>query len=170
MSIRPESRGKLKEGIDKRKHALDDRSRHMAAVVKEKKTIADTSRKLRFATREGAEEIKRALKNAAAQTHREFEKQNKDLEKKHNDCKKAETDLAGRTKAAEKNALEAKKAVSRIKETASAREPVARAEKASRGDARFTKDHRSRQQRDRERSGRTRDKQKQQLINARLRW
>ena len=153
-----------------RKHGMDDRGKHMARIVKEKKTIADTSHKLRFPTKEGAEEIKRALKKAAEETRREFEKQNKDLEKKHNDCKKAETDLAARTQAAEKNAQEARKAAGGIKEATSARDPMARAEKVSKEDAHFTKDHRTRQQKERERSSRVRDDQKRQLMNTRLSW
>ena len=57
MRIKLESRDKLKDGVDKRKRGLDDREKHMGGVVKEKKAIADASRKLRFPTKEGAAEI-----------------------------------------------------------------------------------------------------------------
>ena len=55
MREQAESRKKLKEGIDKRKTATDDRANHMGLAVDDKKTIADTSQKLRLGgTKEGA--------------------------------------------------------------------------------------------------------------------
>lgn len=168
MKVKPESRGKLKEGVDKRKRALDDRGKHMTKVVKEKKAIADSSHKLRFPTKEGAAEIKQSLKKATATVHKEFDKQNKDLKKKHTECKKAEDDLSERTKIAKRNALEARKAASQIKEATDAKSPIAQAEKASKHDAHFTNDQRGKQKRDRTRSEKLRNSQKQQLMNTRL--
>ncbi len=170
MAIKPESRGKLKEGVDKRKHKLDDRGKHMARVVKEKKEIADTSRKLRFPTTEGAAEIKKALKKAAVATEKEFTTQNKDLEKKHGECKKAEGDLSERTDIANKNAVEARKAEGQIKETRNAKSLLAQAEKTAKDDAGFTKDQRGRQKRYRERSTQNRDNRRSQLMSAKLSW
>jgi hypothetical protein len=168
MRIKPESRGKLKEGVDKRKHGLDDRGKHMAKVVKEKKAIADSSHKLRFPTKEGAAEIKATLKKASVATDNEFKKQNMDLEKKHGECKKAEGDLSERTKIANTNTLEARKAASQIKEAKDAKIPIAQAEKASKDDAHFTNDRQGKQKRDRVRSETNRNNLKTQLMNTRL--
>jgi len=168
MRIKPESRDKLKDDVDKRKHGLDDREKHMGRVVKEKKAIADVSHKLRFPTKEGAVEIKKALEKAAVTTQDEFEKQNKDLEKKQGGCKKAEGDLSKRTELANQNALEARKAEGQIKEAQNARNLVAHAEKASMDDAHITNDLRSKQKEQREMSERHRNELKAQLINTKL--
>jgi len=170
MAVKPESRGKLREGVDRRKRKLDDRGKHMAKVVKEKKEIADTSRKLRFPTEEGAAEIKRALKGAAVAAENEFKQQNKDLENKHGECKQAEGDLSERTNLANKNALEARKAEGQIKETRNAKSLLAQAEKTAKDDAGFTKDQRGRQKRHRERSTQNRDNLRAQLMSAKLSW
>ena len=170
MRVKPESRRELKDGVDKRKRGVDDRGKHMGRVVKEKKEIADTSHKLRFPTKEGAAEVKKALKEATAMVHKEFEKQNKDLEKKHSECRKAEGDLSERTKIANQNAVEARKAEGQIRETKNAKNLIARAEKASKDDAHFTNDQRGRQKRQRERSEKNRNNLRSQLMNAKLKW
>jgi len=168
MKIKLESRDKLKDGVDKRKRGLDDREKHMGRVVKEKKAIADASHKLRFPTKEGAAEIKKALEKAAMTTQNEFEKQNKDLKKKHGECKKAEGDFRGRTELANQNALEARKAEGQIKETQNAKNLVARAEKTSKDDAHFTNDQRGKQKKQREISEKNRDHLRAQLMNTKL--
>ena len=168
MRIKPESRDKLKDDIDKRKRGLDDREKHMGRVVKEKKAIADASHKLRFPTKEGAAEIKKALEKAAVTTQDEFKKQSEDLKKKHGECKKAEDDFRGRTELANKNALEARKAEGQIKEAQDAKNLVGRAEKASEDDAHITNDLRSKQKKQREISERHRTDLKTQLVNTKL--
>ena len=168
MMIKPESRDKLKDDVDKRKRGLDDREKHMGRVVKEKKAIADASRKLRFPTKEGAAEIKKALEKAAVTTQDEFKKQSEDLRKKHGECKKAEGDFRGRTELANKNALEARKAEGQIKEAQDARNLVGRAEKASEDDARITDGLRSKQKEQREISERHRNNLKTQLMSTKL--
>ena len=170
MSAKLESRRELKAGRDERKRGLDERGRHMAKAVSDKKIIADTSHKLRFPTKEGAAEIKQALKKAAAATHQEFDKQNKDLKKKHTGCKEAEEDLSKRTEIAKRNALEARKAASKIKEAVKAKNPITQAEKVSKDDSDFTNNQRTRQKRERLRSEKNRDDQKRQLMNAKLSW
>ena len=168
MRIKPESRDKLKDGVDKRKHGLDDREKHMGRVVKEKKAIADASHKLRFPTKEGAAEIKKALEKAAVTTQNEFKKQSEDLKKKHGECKKAEGDFRGRTELANKNALEARKAEGQIKEAQDAKNLVGRAEKASEDDAHITNDLRSKQKMQREMSERHCNNLKAQLMSTKL--
>jgi len=168
MRIKLESRDKLKDDVDKRKHGLDGREKHMGKVVKEKKAIADVSHKLRFPTKEGAVEIKKALEKAAVATRDEFKKQNKDLEKKHGKCKDAEGDLSKRTELANQNALEARKAEGQIKEAQNAKNLVARAEKTSMDDAHITNDLRSKQKGQRETSKRNRDHLRSQLMNTKL--
>ena len=168
MMIKPESRDKLKDDVDKRKRGLDDREKHMGRVVKEKKAIADASRKLRFPTKEGAAEIKKALEKAAVTTQNEFKKQSEDLRKKHGECKKAEGDFRGRTELANKNALEARKAEGQIKEAQDARNLVGRAEKASEDDAHITNGLRSKQKEQREISERHRNNLKTQLMSTKL--
>ena len=168
MSIKPESRDKLKDGVDKRKRGLDDREKHMGRVVKEKKAIDDASHKLRFPTKEGAAEIKKALEKASVTTQNEFKKQSEDLKKKHGECKKAEDDFRGRTELANQNALEARKAEGQIKEAQNAKNLVGRAEKASEDDARITDDLRSKQKKQREISERHRTDLKTQLMSTKL--
>jgi len=101
MSKKLESRRELEAGIEKRKLTVDDRAKHMGLVVKEKKNIADASRQLRLSTTsEGADAVMQAIREAAQATHREFQNQNTDIEKRFGECKKAEQDLLQRTKAA----------------------------------------------------------------------
>jgi len=151
MRPRPERRSTLKERVDRSKRKLDDRGKHMTKVVKEKKAIADTSRKLRFPTKEGAAEIKTSLKKATEAEQKEFEKQEKDLKKKHGECKEAEGDLLDRTRLAIIDSIHVKK-VMWVKEVDKAKSLLAKAEKKLGKDARFTEDLRRRLKRDRERS------------------
>ena len=168
MKVKLESRRDLKDGVDKRKHKLDDREKHMTRVMMEKKAIADVSRKLRFPTKEGAAEIKKVVQNASVATQNEFKKQNNELKKIHTKCGKAEGDLSERTKVANQNALEARKAEGKIKETRDAKNQLVQAEKAAKNDAHFTNDQRGRQKRHRERSEKYRDALKVQLMNTKL--
>ncbi|MBC8393097.1 MAG: hypothetical protein H8E17_11090 [Deltaproteobacteria bacterium] len=170
MSAKLESRGKLKEGVDKRKRELDDRGKHIGKAVKDKKAIAEVSRKLKFPTKESAAEIKKALKKAAAATDQEFKKQTEDLEKKHGECRKAETDLSKRTEKAKQNALEAGRAGRKIQEVKQAKNPIAQAERASKKEAGFTNDLRNKQERDRKRSEKNRNVLRAQLMNTKLIW
>ena len=169
MRVRPErSKRELKDSIDRRKHGLDKREKHMKRVVKENKEIADVSHKLRYPTKEGAAEIKKRLVQAAEATKKEFRKQNEDLEKKHKTCKDAEGDLKDRTKMAKDNAAEAKKAERQIQETRNAKPLLGQAEKTSIDDAKFTDKERGRQERDLKRSKGHRDDLKRALQGTKL--
>jgi hypothetical protein len=171
MIEKAESRGKIKEGINRRKLESDKRAKHMGLVVDDKKTVADTSQKLRLSTTsEGAREVKSAIKKAAQETKIEFEKQNKDLEKKMQECKKAEKDLKQRTESAKKDAQDAKKAAGHVKETKAAKAQALKAEHAATKDGVFVKDQRHKQERDRKKSEERRDKQRSQLQNAKLKF
>ena len=171
MMERAESRGKIKEGIRRRKLESDDRAKHMGLVVDDKKTVADTSKRLKLSTTsEGAKEVKDAIKKAGQETQKEFEKQNRDLEKKVQECKKAEKDLQQRTDSAKKDAHDAKGAAGRVKETKGARSQAVQAEHAAVKDGQFTNDQRQKQELDRKKSEERRNKQKSQLANANLKW
>ena len=166
-----ESREKIKEGIEKRKQESDDRAKHMGLVVREKKTVADTSRKLRLSTTsEGAEAIKQAIRKASETISREFGKQEKDMEVVMDKCRKAEKDLHQRTRSAKEDAHEVSSAASQIKEAKSARDLANRAERIAKDDARFTDDRMKRQEDDRKRSQRRQGQQKEELRNIRLNW
>ena len=171
MRERAESRRKIEKGIEKRKRESGDRAKHMGLVVKDKKTVADTSRKLRLSTTsEGAREVKQAIKKAAKETAKEFENQNKDLDKKIKESKKAEKDLQQRTKNAKRDAVDSKTAAGHIKEAKAAKNLATRAEHAAKKDAEFTKKQKRRQEHDRNNSEKRREKQKRQLTNTKLKW
>ena len=171
MKEQAESRKKIKEGIDKRKHSIDDRAKHMGLAVDDKKIIAGTSHKLRLGgTKEGAEAMKNAIKESAKVTHREFENQNKELEKKHNECKKSENDLKRRTDSSKKDAQDAKKTSHHIKEVKGAKSLLAKAEHAATDDARYTNKEKERQEHDRKTSEKRREQQKRHLSSSKLKW
>ena len=171
MMEKAESRGKIKEGIQRRKLESNERAKHMGLAVDDKKTVADTSNKLRLSTTsEGAQEVKDATKKAAQETHKEFEKQNRDLEKKMQECQKAEKDLQQRTDSANKDAQAAKGAAGGIKETKGAQSQALAAEHASVKDGKFTSEQRQRQELDRKKSEERRKKQKSELDNAKLKF
>jgi len=169
MRPRPERRTTLKERLDRSKHKLDDRGKHMKRVVKEKKGIAEASHKLRFPTQEGAVEIKKVLQKAAAAVHKEFGKQREKMEGIVGKCKQAEGDLKKRTEVAIRDAHHAEKAKRQMRETKNAKNLLARVEKVSKDDADFTNDLRSRMKKYRQRSEKTRNALNAQLMNAKLR-
>jgi type IV secretory pathway VirB10-like protein len=171
MIEKAESRDKIKEGIQRRRLESDERAKHMGLVVEDKKTVADTSNKLRLSTTsEGAQEVKGAIKKAAQETKSEFERQNNDLEKKMQECKKAEKDLQQRTESAKKDAQDAKQAAGRVKETKGAKGQALAAEHAAVKDGKFVSDQRQKQELDRKKSEERRAKQKGQLENAKLKF
>ena len=160
------SKGQLKEGVEKRDHKLTDREKHMDKVMKEKKELARVSRELRYPTKEGAAEIKKALAQSADAVHGEFKKQRENLDKIQVECKQAEDDFKDRTSMALENAKEARKAESQIKETKNARPHLARAEQASKKDAEFTQNYENIQKRRREKSINYRNDLNTQLMNT----
>jgi len=169
MPIRLEkSKGQLKEGVEKRRRSLDKGEKGIGNVVKEKKELAKVSRELRYPTKEGAAEIKKALAQSAVAANKEFTKKNNDLKKIHKKCKDAEGDFRDRTKMAIDNAKEARKAEGQIKETKNARSHLARAEQAAKKDAAFTKEYEGKQRRRCERSITRRNELNTQLMNTKL--
>ena len=169
MRPRPERRTTLKERVDRSKHKLDDRGKHMKRVAKEKKELAKVSHELRYPTKEGAAEIKKALAKSAEAMNKEFKKQNSDLKKIHKKCEEAANDLKKRTEVAIRDAHHAKKAVGQMKETKNAKNLLVHVEKVSKDDADFTNDLRSRLKKYRQRSEKTRNALNAQLMNAKLR-
>ena len=169
MRPRPERRTTLKERVDKGKRELDDRGKHIAKVVKEKKGIAEVSHKLRFPTKEGAVEIKKVLQQTATAIHKEFGKQREKMEGIVGKCKQAEGDLRKRTEVAIRDAHHAEKAKGQMRETENAKNLLTRVEKVSKDDADFTNDLRSRLKKYRQRSEKNRNALNAQLMNAKLR-
>ena len=168
MRPKPERRTTLKERVDRSKHELDDRGKHIERVVKEKKGLAAVSHKLRFPTKEGAAEIKKALQQAATTIHKEFGTQKKKLENIVGKSKEAEGNLKRRTEVAIRDAHHAKKAEGEMRETRNAKNLLARVGKISRDDADFTNNLRSRLKKYRQRSEKNSNALNAQLMNAKL--
>ena len=169
MPIRIEkSKDQLKEGVETRRRKLDDREKHMGKVVKEKKELAKVSHELRYPTKEGAAEIKKALAKSAEATNKEFGKQNGELEKIHKKCKEAEGDLKDRTQMANDNAIEAKRAEEKMREATKAKPHLAQAEHAAKKDAEFTKEYEGKQRKRHEKSIERRNELNAKLNSATL--
>lgn len=171
MSKRPESRRKIEAGIEKRKHGMDDRAKHMGLVVEEKQRIADASRQLHLSTTsEGAQEVKKAMNEAAKATDTEFTKQEGDIKTKFNECEKAERDLQDRTKSARQDATHARNVMGRVRETKEAKARMGAAEKAAKTDAKYTEGQERKQNKHRAEGKRRTDQQKTKLKSTRLAW
>ena len=152
MKVKPESRDKLKDGVDRRKRKLDKCEKHMKKVVKDKKEITDVSRKLRYPTKEGAAEIKPALKKAEVVCLKEFEKQEKDLKKKYRECKELEYDFNMRTRQAILGAYYTRMTKTKVESPTEFMSLLADVEKVFEYDVHFTEDLQRKLKRDRERS------------------
>ena len=171
MTQKLENRHKIEGGVKERKRGIGDRAKHMSLVVAEKKRVADASRQLRLSTTsEGAQAVKKAIKEAAQATDKEFDGQNRDIEKKFGECEKAEQDLRDRTQSAKHDASKAKGAAGHVKEAKETRKLMHMAEKAATDDAAYTDRQKKRQEKDRTDGTRLRDTQKRQLASARLAW
>jgi len=151
MKVKPESRGKLKDNVDRQKRGVGKREKHMKKVVKEKKEIDNVSHKLRYPTKDGAAEIKPVLKKAEAACRKEFGQQEKDLKKKHGEYKETESDLLNRTRLAIIDSIHVRKAMW-VKEVDRAKSLLSKAEKRLQKDAHFIEELRRKIKRDRERS------------------
>ena len=171
MRERTESRDTIREGIKKRKSTIDDRARHMGLVVKDKQQVVDASRKLRLSTTsEGAEAVKKAIREAAQAADAEFARQNTVIENKFTECKQSESDLRNRTKLARDDASKVRSVAGQVKETKEAQNLMGTAEKAATDDAAFTAERKKHQERIRAQSQGRRDRQKRQLMQMELRW
>jgi len=105
MRPKPESRREISDAIDRRGRNLDDRLDRMGLVVQDKKTVCDAAKQLRLATTaEGAEEIRRAIADAAKATEETFRRQNADTEATMARCDQAAKDLRHRMQDARQNA------------------------------------------------------------------
>lgn len=171
MKEKAESKEKIKGGIDKRKNDMDDKGKHMAQTVHDKKVIAETSKRLKLSgTKEGAKALKEKVQQSAEDTHKVFEKQNGDLEKKFTECTQAEKDLQQRTDDSKDDARDSKRASQQIKEAQGAKNFLNKAEEVAKGDANHTTNERKRQESDRKTSENRRDQQKNQLNGNKLAW
>ncbi len=171
MKERAETRRNIEKGIETRRRESEDRAKHMGLIVGDKKTVAKTSRKLFLSsTVEGVDKVKKALERAAKTVHDEFKKQNRDLQKKIDKCRKAEENLDERAKDARKDAVKVNKAAGHIKETKKAQHLAIQAEHAAVNDAGYIEKKKALQKKERESSERRRKKQKRQLKNAKLKW
>ncbi|MBI1390123.1 MAG: hypothetical protein GC154_16905 [bacterium] len=171
MKEQAESRSGIKEGIKKRKKEMDDRAKHMGDVVDDKSNVVETAKKFHLSTtKEGAREIKRLMKQAAESTHREFKRQNNDLENKVSKCQEAEQDLRDRTSRAKADARDARAASGKVKETKEVKASLNSVETASNNDAEFTRKELARQEQERLKSENRRKEQNQRLLSAKLKW
>ena len=171
MKERAETRKNVEKGIEIRRRESEDRAKHMGLIVDDKKTVAKTSRKLFLSsTLEGAEEVKKALRKAARIIHDEFKRQNTDLQKKINKCRKAEENLGKRGKDARKDAAKVSKAAGHIQETKKAQRLAVQAEHAAINDANYIDREKALQKRERQISEKRREQQKRRLMAAKLKW
>ena len=171
MSTKPESRRKIEGDGDQRKRGIAERAKHMGLVVEEKKRIAKASEELCLSTTsEGAQAVKKAMKEAARATDTEFKGQDRDINKKFGECQTAEDGLRDRTRSAKEDASKARAVAGQVKETKEARTRMAAAEKAATDDAKYTEGQKRKQEKDRSESTKKRDRQKSQLNSTRLAW
>lgn len=169
MTEKAESRDKIKKGIEHREAGLKDSGQHMEGVKDDGQTVARAAHEVRRSTTsEGAQEVEGAIKKASQETRDEFGRQNQNLEKKMQECKKAEEDLQQRTDNAKKDAQAAKGAADGVKETNGARNQMHAAEQASSKDGQFTTEQRQRQELDRKKSEERRNEQNRALDNAKV--
>jgi hypothetical protein len=171
MNTKPESRRKIEGDGDQRKRGIAERAKHMGLVVEEKKRIAKASKELRLSTTsEGAQAVKKAMKDAAKATDTEFKGQDRDITTKFEVCKKAEDDLRARTQAAKEDASKARAVAGQVKETNEAKTRMAAAEKAATDDAKYTESQKRKQEKNRSESTKRRDQQRSQLNSTKLAW
>lgn len=143
----------------------------MGLIVEDKKVIADASKKLRLAaTTEGAVEIKRAIAHAAEQTHKEFARQNTDLEHRFSRCREAETQLRKRTQDTRDDVRQIHNAGAQIRESRGSEANIANAENAAYEDARFTNQALDRQMQLRKAGEQRHQAQKAQLLSIGSHW
>ena len=136
---RPESRNEIKRKVDDLDYKARDHTRHMGNVVKEKKVIADVSKKLRLGvTIEGTEKIKQYLQGAGKESTKEWGHLGKKLESIVNEEKKVKNELGSRTKDSMQNYEKLTKASSSIKETPAAKNEINQAIYAVQEDRRIT--------------------------------
>jgi len=164
-------RTEITDAINRRNADINDRARHMGLIVEDKKIIADASKKLRLATTtEGAVEIKRAIAQATEQTHKEFARQNTDLENRFSRCRQAETQLRRRTQDARADARQIHNSAAQIRESRGSEANIANAERAAYEDARFTNQALDRQMQLRKAGEQRRQAQKAQLLSIGSNW
>jgi len=166
-----ETRRDIEEGIKIRHLDNKDRARHMGLIVDDKKVVAHTTRKVSLsALKDGAEKVKKALVTAAVEIHKEFERQNHDLQKRIDHCKQAETKLAHKETTAMRDAVEIERAAARIKESKKARHLADIAELSMIDDVKFLKKEQIIQQELRKQTESKREIQKARLKAAKLKW
>ena len=164
-------RTEITDAINRRNADINDRARHMGLIVEDKKVIADVSKKLRLATTtEGAVEIKRAIAQATEQTHKEFARQNTDLENRFSRCSQAETQLRRRTQDARDDVRQIHNAGAQIRESRGSEANIANAESAAYEDARFTNQALDRQMQLRKAGEQRHQGQKAQLLSIGSHW
>jgi hypothetical protein len=167
MMEKTKGRGEIKKEIKHREAGLKDSGQHMEGVTDDGQTVARAAHEVRRSTTsEGAQEVEGAIRKAGQETRKEFERQNQGLEKKMQECKKAEEYLQQRTDNAKKDAQASKGAADGMKETNGARNQMRAAEEASLKDGQFTTEQRQRQELDRKESEERRNKQNRDLYNA----
>jgi hypothetical protein len=171
MKEATESRHDLEGGIENRKKETDSLGEHMGLTVEDKKRIAQTARELDLGTtREGAEALKKELSRAAEKTNEHFEKHNQVLDRKLDDCKKAENDFFDRFKKAQHNEARVESASQQLKEALGARQFLDIARRQSRDDAGFMDNSLHKQRHNREQSHNRRENQKNTITNTQLPW
>ena len=166
-----ESRRSIREGIEKRKQEGDDRARRMGLVVGDKKTVADTSRKLRLGTTiEGVKAIVRTIDQASAVIDKAFGKESHDLEAIVQKTKKAEQHMDHQTADAQHDARSAAKAGRQIHESREAQYSLTQAKEGAVADARYVLQEQKRSMDNRKRIEQWRKKQKLQLLSTSPFW
>ncbi len=166
---KPRSRSDIKSEISKREKDKRKRLKDAAKVEKDKKTEVDTARNLKLGgTKEGADAVKKAVKDAASETDEEHKKQSDELEKKvFQKAMTTEKEMqhrSGQTKADIKNIS---KAISKI-DTKKARRMMDDAKKGGEADHKFLDDSKKAQEKDRKGGEKEIEKQKKTVHGAKV--
>ena len=162
-----ESRGEIQKDTDRRGRSLDDRLKRMRLVVAETKVVCEMSNRLRAAgTREGVEEIHRAIRHASEAGVQEHAQQYAVLEKNLNECQTAADELGSRLAAARKDTTVLRTVADRTRKVGTARRHLVQGERVAKQDAEFLDGAVQRQCAMTEAAKRSRERQRQSLQNT----
>jgi len=135
LKYSPESKGKLERKVKDIDSKAKDRTKHMANVVKDNKTVGNLFRHLRLGgTAEGMREVNSHLQQARKEVKREYGHKKKSLEGIVKKAGKLESELKERGKYSKLNYKELTKASSSIKETHAAKRGLDRGRQAAQKD------------------------------------
>ena len=162
-------RSDIRSDISQRESDKQKRLSDTKTVVQDKKTEATTAKALRLSgTEEGKCDVKKAMESAAKATDTEFQKQERDMERKvFQTAKDVEANLKKRSSDTSQDMQRMGQAVGQI-DTKAAKDLVSKAREGARQERDFLDKSRDQQEKDRK-AGETKIRDQQsQLKNARI--